>query len=606
MANLRGFSAVLTAFCVLVYSIAAPELAGAAAGMPSPRKPAASGASADLRCDQLADSPNDPSRVGSGVPFDQINVAEALPVCYQAAIQEPQRARYQFVYGRVLDAAGRFTDAAQMYAAADQGGYALATFDLGALYEEGNGVAQSYEKAAALYTKAGDAGVPWAWISLGEMYDQGRGVARDLQQVVNCYFKAGDAGLADGYAMLAAVYGRDNPPNYPDEIKWARKAVQGGSAYGNVLLGWLYQYGKGVNQDPALASEYYRTAATAGSPDAMYRLGLMYEDGEGVRQDFAAAADWFYAAGKLGHVSAQAELGYLCYAGQGVTQNYQAAYSWFLPAAQAGVAIAQDGLGTMYESGQGVTKSDSDAVAWFRRAAEQGDVYGMDRMGLHLRLGSGVAWNEAEAMQWFMKAAEAGYAPSQESVGDGYMNGLGGQTQDYRQAAYWLTKAAKQGDEYAILNLGVLYQNGWGVDQDLRTARRLYLKAAESPIPKVAKAGAENAARLAELTAQSSPTRPSSTGDNSDWIAAVAVGVGIVALVSLFSGSGHGNTSSSPTGDYPGGGYPGTDTKWPTSQPAPRTPVCHQVPDAIGSMTPNGLDLSMPTHGGGATHMECD
>ncbi len=34
--------------------------------------------------------------------------------------------------------------------------------------------------------------------------------------------------------------------------------------------------------------------------------------------------------------------------------------------------------------------------------------------------------------------------------------------------------------------------------------------------------------------------------------------------------------------------------------------VCHQVPDAIGSMTPNGLDASMPTHGGGSTHIECN
>jgi hypothetical protein len=30
---------------------------------------------ADSRCDQLADSPDDPAKIGNGVPIDQINVA---------------------------------------------------------------------------------------------------------------------------------------------------------------------------------------------------------------------------------------------------------------------------------------------------------------------------------------------------------------------------------------------------------------------------------------------------------------------------------------------------------------------------------------------------
>jgi TPR repeat protein len=93
-----------------------------------------------LRCDRLANSRSDPQRVGDGVGFEQIDVGQALPVCRGAAERRPVRPRYQYLYGRLLDAAKRQSEAAQLYAAADQAGYALATESLGELYKTGQGV----------------------------------------------------------------------------------------------------------------------------------------------------------------------------------------------------------------------------------------------------------------------------------------------------------------------------------------------------------------------------------------------------------------------------------------------------------------------------------
>jgi len=75
-----------------------------------------------LQCDQLADPPLDTLRIGDGVARLQIQVGEALPVCQQAAEREPARPRYQYLYGRVLDAANRMSEAAAQYSAADQSG----------------------------------------------------------------------------------------------------------------------------------------------------------------------------------------------------------------------------------------------------------------------------------------------------------------------------------------------------------------------------------------------------------------------------------------------------------------------------------------------------
>ena len=40
-------------------------------------------------------------------------------------------------------------------------------------------------------------------------------------------------------------------------------------------------------------------------------------------------------------------------------------------------------------------------------------------------------------------------------------------TQDYEQAVDWFRKSAAQGNANAQSNLGVMYQNGWGVEKDL-------------------------------------------------------------------------------------------------------------------------------------------
>ena len=620
MAYPRAIFAGLTAFSLVFSTIVAPEFASGASyrsnnlvysatGAPAPQNSPATN-STDRRCDLLADSPDDPSKIGKGVPFDQIDVAAAINVCYQAVMQTPARPRYEFIYGRVLEAAKRYADAATVYAAADQGGYALGSFNLGQLYEEGSGVPQNFAEAARLYGKAAGAGLPWGNLFLGDMYEDGLGVKQDYQRAVDLYYKAGQGGVADGYAQLGALYLRITPPNYSEAVKWAVKSVQGDSPFGEYVMGWLYEHGQGVTKSNAAALKWYIAAAGAGESDAMYRAGLMYENGQGVRQDFEAAAIWFYKAAQQGEAWAQLELGYLSYTGQGVKRNYKVAYSWFVPAARAGIPVAQSALGSLYETGEGVALDDAAAVLWFRKAAEQNNVYAMDRLGVHLRTGKGVTWNEPEAARWFQKAANTGYAPSESSLGYGYMSGLGGK-QDYSEAAIWLTKAAQQGEGYAMVNLGLLYQNGWGVNQDLRQARELFSKASYSSDPQVAESGRNLYAGVAESSPRptESTTASGTSSDKTDWVPIVAVGVVAIGLLSLFSGGSHDDSSADTPHNDAMGSMGGTnETNWPgsSSSPPPSTPICHQVPDAIGSMTPNGTDASMPTLGGGATHLECN
>jgi TPR repeat protein len=52
-----------------------------------------------------------------------------------------------------------------------------------------------------------------------------------------------------------------------------------------VNLGIMYDYGKGLPEDPIRAAKWYQAAALQGSCSAQFNLAVMYDTGRGVRKD---------------------------------------------------------------------------------------------------------------------------------------------------------------------------------------------------------------------------------------------------------------------------------------------------------------------------------
>jgi TPR repeat protein len=94
----------------------------------------------------------------------------------------------------VLVSAGTQDPAALQLACS--GGDAKSCFDLGVLYEGGNGVPKDKAKAAGFYRKACDAGSAGGCFALGLMYKWGKGVPQNRAKATEFYQKACDAGLA--------------------------------------------------------------------------------------------------------------------------------------------------------------------------------------------------------------------------------------------------------------------------------------------------------------------------------------------------------------------------------------------------------------------------
>ena len=87
---------------------------------------------------------------------------------------------------------------------------------------------------------------------------------------------------------------------------------------------------------------------------------------------------------------------------------------------------------------------------------------------------------------------EQGYVLAQNNLGVLYKDGRGTQ-QNYKRAFYWYTKAAEQGHSEAQKRIGVMYDLGKGVPQNY-----LYAYAISSSLMEVIKLGTESIKKKAK------------------------------------------------------------------------------------------------------------
>jgi S1-C subfamily serine protease len=141
----------------------------------------------------------------------------------------------------------------------------------------------------------------------------------------------------------------------------ARTAAQAEQQF---ALGWAaYEHGKF-----SVALEIWEPLARQGYQDAQINLGVMYDYGKGVTENPQMAARWYQSAAEQGHASAQFNLGQLYLQGRGVEQNIHQAIHWLQRAAYQEFAIAQYNLGVLYAEGKRLPVQYNMAVKWFYQA----------------------------------------------------------------------------------------------------------------------------------------------------------------------------------------------------------------------------------------------
>ena len=91
-----------------------------------------------------------------------------------------------------------YSEAFKFCSVAAEQGHAEAQFNLGVMYDNGQGVKQDYFKAVEWYQKAAEQGIAQAQYSLGIMYYDGKGVRQNYTKAKEYFGLACDNKYQDG------------------------------------------------------------------------------------------------------------------------------------------------------------------------------------------------------------------------------------------------------------------------------------------------------------------------------------------------------------------------------------------------------------------------
>ncbi len=292
------------------------------------------------------------------------------------------------------------------------------------------------------------------------------------------------------------------------------RLAQDGHAAAQYSLGFLYDYGEGVQQSHSEAAKWYRKAAEQGLARAQFSLGIMYESGTGVPLDLARSYKWYsvatetLASGRTRDTVIESRdliATQLSKKQRAAAQVLIASY-WTDSAPESTDEISgpSPAEGKTATAEQGVVEAPVDGAITTERARYESVLAALQRR------------DYVTAYRRILPLANQGHAHAQYTVGFLYAFGRGVE-QDPDVAIQWYRKAAEQGLPEAHIALGIMYESGASVARDLSEAHRRYSLAVEHLAPgKTRDTAIEQRDRVATLLSQEQlpvePTNAAPTG----------------------------------------------------------------------------------------------
>ena len=356
-----------------------------------------------------------------------------------------------------------------------------------------------------------------ASVAMGDALLLGQGVAESQAAAMDWYRRAAESGSPVAYIRLGDVYSvRSGGLEAPRALEWYRKAADANSAIAMVRLGKMFNEGRGVPQDQALAATWFSRAAAAGSSAAMVELSSLYSRAGGPGH-FNLARDALERAIRAGDVSAPIALAKLYL----VRGERTLAEATLKKSADSGSAEAALSLAELYLSEQATAEQQIAARRWLaiaEKAMAKDEAQASRIASMYLRLpdagsiehGSSslealVRKNNAEAMTLlatallratgvqrdpvraealFRRAIQLGHDGARFILAKAYRDGDGLQRDPARAfALYREIYSEEPGDTKIQIALGDAYAHGDGIARDRRLAAEFYAQAARQGDP---------------------------------------------------------------------------------------------------------------------------
>ncbi|MEE1655757.1 SEL1-like repeat protein [Microvirga sp. CF3062] len=356
-----------------------------------------------------------------------------------------------------------------------------------------------------------------ASVAMGDALLRGHGVPESQESAMGWYRRAAESGSPVAYIRLGDVYaGRSAGLEAPRALEWYRKAAEANSAIGMIRLGKMFNEGRGVPQDQALAATWFSRAAAAGSGAAMVDLSSLYSRAGGPGH-FNLARDALEKAIRAGDARAPIALAKLYL----VRGERTLAEMTLKRSADSGSAEAALSLAELYLSGQATAEQQSAARRWLA-FAEKSMAKDDDQAGqiasMYLRLpdagsiehgssalealvrknnaeamtllasallqGAGIQRDPSRAEALFRRAIQLGHDGARFILAKAYRNGEGLQRDPARAfALYREIYSEEPGDTKIQIAVGDAYARGEGVALDRRLAAEFYAQAARQGDP---------------------------------------------------------------------------------------------------------------------------
>jgi uncharacterized protein len=229
-------------------------------------------------------------------------------------------------------------------------------------------------------------------------------VAPDLQARA----ESGDPGAQYRLAMSIFKRSSPSPADVQSALKWLRASAGQNNPNAAFYLGYLYEHGKYVPQDYALAFQNYQIAAQAHYGPAENNLAFLYQKGQGVTRNSAKAIDLYIASAQHGDPVGQVNLASLYYTGNGVPRDYKEALRWLQRSADSHLPEAEDCLAYFYFNGIVVPRDYAEAARLVRLAVQSGLPSSETNLAYLYETGKGVPLDYVAAYTWYSRAIVAG------------------------------------------------------------------------------------------------------------------------------------------------------------------------------------------------------
>ena len=155
--------------------------------------------------------------------------------------------------------------------------------------------------------------------------------------------------------------------NYQSAVPYFQRAAKNGSLAALDYLGYMYEYGKGVEKNYTVAMNLYKKGEARNYPPCLRSIGRLYKEGHGVAKNLETAYSYFLKAAEQGESEGELYVYQAKLCGEGTEKDLSGALMYAERAANHGQTWLYATIGDMYYDGIGTEVDWQNALKWYTK-----------------------------------------------------------------------------------------------------------------------------------------------------------------------------------------------------------------------------------------------